>query len=167
MAVVRTTALHFADGERSSLVEQIAASVDPRSDGSPVEVEPEPVETVKKRFGRDREVLTGFSASYSFVGGGARAAAAAIQGHLLWTTPDGLDHTTFTGALERASIRLPDSWSLDFETMPGTAYATTPDARGTDAAAMADWLLDGLLALGAPLPTGRWRTWWSDLYHPG
>lgn len=163
MTVVDTNLVHFGDDRRSALVEQIEHSIDPLNDGSPTEVLPEPAEVVKKRFGRDREVLTEFSATFSFVGRGRSHPDGPIEGHLMWMAPEPIDESGFRRRLEERAVDLPPGWSLDFDTMPGSAYAIAQDARDTPPEVIADLLLDVLLALGAPLPTGRWRTYSSSL----
>jgi hypothetical protein len=50
---------------------------------------------------------------------------------------------------------------------PGAATAVLDDVRSTPPSEIARVLLDTLLALGATLPTGRWRTTWQELYTSG
>ena len=66
--------IQFSDDERSVLVEVIARGFDTRNDGSPINLLPEPGETVKKRFGRSREILTGYWATFSILVPGKRHA---------------------------------------------------------------------------------------------
>ncbi len=163
MPLIPDDDIHFGDDERNVLVDLIARGINPRNDGSPTNLIPEPGETVKKRFGRDREILTGYWATYSIVGPGKRHADDPTAIYLLWTTPEPLDEATF----RRAVPDLPASWKLDFETAPGCASVVIDDARSTTAADLARILLDTLLALGAPLPTGRWRASGSDMPEAG
>lgn len=153
MPLIPDDDIHFGDDERSVLVDMIARGLNTRSDGSPIDLLPEPGETVKKRFGRNREVPTGYTATYSILVPGKRHADEPTVIQILWTTPKPLNEATF----RRAVPDLPGSWNLDFETVPGSATVWIDDARSTTAADLARILLDTLLALGAPLPTGRWR----------
>lgn len=153
MQLIPDDDIQFGDDERHVLVDLIARGINPRNDGSPTNLIPEPGETVKRRFGRDRETLTGYSATYSIVGPGKRHADDPTVIYLLWATPEPLDEATF----RRAAPDLPASWELDFATAPGCASVVIDDARSTTARDVARILLDTLLALGAPLPTGRWR----------
>ncbi len=158
MPLIPDDDIHFGDDERNVLVDMIARGLNTRSDGSPINLLPEPGETVKKRFGRNREILTGYSAAYSILVPGKRHAHDPTVIQILWTTPEPLDEATF----RRAVPDLPASWNLDFESVPGFAVVWIDDARSTTAADLARILLDSLLALGAPLPTGRWRAYGSD-----
>ncbi|MGB0113891.1 MAG: hypothetical protein WBP59_11770 [Ilumatobacteraceae bacterium] len=163
MTVVRSTDAHFGDDERHVFVDQIASSIDPRNDGSPTEVLPEPGETVKRRFGRDKEVLTGYSVMWSIAGPGARHTDRPIAMHVVWMAPEPLDEATFRQAVPD----VPSTWKLDFEIQPECAVAVLDDVRSTPPSEIARVMLDTLLALGATLPTGRWRTTWQELHSSG
>ena len=163
MPLIPNSDIHFGDDERKVLVDLIGRGINPRNDGSPTTLLPEPGETVKKRFGRDREVLTGYWATYSIVGPGKRHSEDPTVIDLLWTTPEPLDEAAF----RRDAPRLPASWKLDFETVPGSVAVLIDDARSTTAPDLARILLDTLLALGASLPTGRWRACWAEMPNMG
>jgi hypothetical protein len=163
MPAIRSTDLHFGDDERHVFVDQIASGIDPRNDGSPTEVLPEPGETVKRRFGRDKEVLTGYSAMWSIAGPGKRHTDRPILMYVVWMAPEPLDEATFRQAVPE----LPSTWKLDFEIQPEGATAVLDDVRSTPPSEIARVMLDTLLALGATLPTGRWRTTWQSLYTGG
>jgi len=156
---VPSSDIHFGDDERNVLVDLITRGINPRNDGSPTNLIPEPGDTVKRRFRHDRETLTGYEATYSIVGPGKRHADDPTIIYLVWTTPEPLDEAT----VRRAVPGLPAAWKLDFEIAPGCAAVEIDDARSTTAADLANLLLDTLLALGAPLPTGRWRASFSEL----
>ena len=161
MPLIPDDDIHFGDDERSVLVDLIARGLNTRSDGSPIFLIPEPGDTVKKRFGRNRETLTGYEAALSILVPGKRRADDPTVIQIQWTAPEPLDEATF----RRVVPDLPASWNLDFETVPGYAVVWIDDARSTTAADLARILLDTLLALGAPLPTGRWRAYGFGTSH--
>ncbi len=95
MPLIPDDDIHFGDDERNVLVEMLQRGIESTStDGSPTFLIPEPGQTVKKRFGRNREVLTGYTAAYSIMGPGKRHADDPTVINLQWTTPEPLDEAT-------------------------------------------------------------------------
>ncbi len=159
MPLIPDNDIHFGDDERSVLVDMIARGFNTRNDGSPIFLLPEPGDTVKKLFGRKRETLTGYEAAFSILVPSKRHADDPTVISIQWTAPEPIDEATF----RRVAPALPASWRLEFETIPGFAVVWIDDARSTTAADLARILLDTLLALGAPLPTGRWRACGAEM----
>lgn len=74
------------------------------------------------------------------------------------------DASAVASAFERGDIPLASGWRVD-ASMPGSGRIVS-EGR-SDAAKAAEWFVDTLTAIGAPLPTGRWRCyspqvpeWW-------
>jgi hypothetical protein len=162
MQLIPNDDIHFGDDERHVLVDLLERAINPRNDGSPTWVLPEPGKSTKRRFGRYREIDTGYSAVYSILGPGKRHADDPIVINLNWSTPEPLDEAT----LRRDVPKFPASWRLDYEVMPGYLAVWIDDARSTTASDLTRFLLDTLLALGAPLPTGRWRVHGLEMSTP-
>jgi len=91
MQLIPNDDIHFGDDERHVLVDLLERAINPRNDGSPTWVLPEPGKSTKRRFGRDREIDTGYSAVYSILGPGKRHADDPIVINLNWSTPEPLD----------------------------------------------------------------------------
>lgn len=138
----------------SAILTLIEAHSRAGNEGFPAFVEPEP-ETVKGRFGRTKEVPVEHSVGIHL----ADPATGSMEA--MFTAPENPAER-----FENGTLPLAPGWAID-ETMPGSGrlYSEGPPAADLTAR----WLVDTLLALGAPLPTGRWRCyspqmpgWW---YH--
>ena len=166
MASTRETNLYFTSEDLSALAANIEASIHPGADGSPRWVEPEPNQTKRRRFWRDDEVPTGFMATLSVVGPGKARPSDPISCHLLFDRPQSEDApsldlraTSPEGVLRSGNIELPPGWSTSIDSVFDDGLAlSTDDVRPTPPLTVARLVVDTLTAMGAPLPTGRWRT---------
>jgi hypothetical protein len=138
----------FEPSDLHDLERHIALQSDKKSDGFPAFVDPEPVMT-KGRFGRKKEQDTGFGFSL------AHNLEAPDSVLMMVTAPD----IDVRARLENADPPLPDGWSFFREGGYGVCLVSDglPDAPRT-----ARWMIEALVAFGAPLPTGKIR-----LYNPG
>lgn len=132
----------FQPDDPTKLGELIAHLADPRSDGFPVQVYPEP-ETAKGRFGRTKEVDTGYSIGLVQMGGPTPCVVMQL------TSPD----DDIAARLQAGDPPPPPGWSPE----PSAPDSCLRNDGEIDAMATAWWIIDALATLGAPLPTGRLR----------
>lgn len=140
----------FIGADLSPLVARIEANAAPHAAGSPWWVEPEPNETKKRRFRRDVEVPTGYTATFSFTGPGRNDPADSVFGIILFDRPPSAPD-------RRPELPLAAGWTIDHDYHGDGVLISSENVLATSAEVTARMTIDVLLALGAPLPTGRWR----------
>jgi hypothetical protein len=132
----------FEPKDATRLGELISDLADPIADGFPVEISPEP-ETTKGRFGRTKEIDSGFSIGLVQMGGPTPRVVMQL------TSP----HDDIAARLRAGDPPPPSGW---------TPESSAPDSCLSndgiiDATETAWWIIDALATMGAPLPTGRLR----------
>lgn len=119
---------------------------------SPLVLEPEPGGVRKRRFRSDVDDVTGFVAQFHF----ERSSAGGVAGALALETADQLEPDDARDALAGpAGVGLPYGWELDEELLDAGVIALNSTAVSDGASG--PWAIAALVALGAPVPTGRWR----------
>jgi len=141
----------FTNADPTPLVERIASNAVPHAIGSPWWVEPEPIEMKKRRLRRDVEVPTGFMATFSFTGPGRRDPDGAVYGNIVFDRPRDVAGAPWP------DLPIAPGWVVDQEYHGDGLLLGAEHVGATSAASVARMTIDLLLALGAPLPTGRWR----------
>lgn len=131
----------FEPNDLHDLEEHIAWQADKSSDGFPAFVDPEPVVT-KGRFGRRKEQDTGFGFTLAYNGEAPGSVVMMVD------APD----IDVRARLVNGDPALPEGWSFFREEGYGVCLASDglPDAPRT-----AKWMIDALVAFGAPFRPAR------------
>lgn len=156
----------FLDGDDvSGLATLISDATSVESDGSPWWMEPEPNEIEKRRFRPDREKLTGYRAMFSVFGPGRKKPDEAIVFHVAFERPDTdseVADDNVAGLLAAHRVDVPAGWTVHADWGAGFR-AEALDVRPTSPSQIAEFVFGSMRALGAQLPTGRWRATWQSL----
>ena len=156
----------FLDGDDvGAFAEVIAEATGVESEGSPWWIEPEPNEIEKRRFRPDREKPTGYMATFSIQGPGRRKPDEAIVFHVAFDQPAAnpeVTDETIAGLLAARGVDVPTGWTVHADWGSGFR-AESLDVRPTSPSEIAGFVFGALRALGAELPTGRWRATWQSL----
>lgn len=150
----------FFDGDDvEAFATMLSASTDIESDGSPWWIEPESNEVERRRLRPDREVPTGYMATFSILGPGKRQPIEPIAFHVLFDRPEngsGLTDEQVVELLDAGGAAAPSGWTV--HTDVGAGFRTESlNVRPTSPTEIATFVFGALRSLGAQLPTGRWR----------